>query len=115
MEAAHKTLQQIARNVAKVSVENQLISDEEEYVKSFNPDMIEVAYHWASGAKFSEICKLTDIFEGSIIRVLRRLEELLRQMASAAFAIGNFELKLKFEQAAISLRRGVVFAASLYI
>lgn len=115
MEAAFKKLQQIARNVAKVSIENQLISDEEEYVKSFNPDMVEVAYQWASGAKFSEICKLTDIFEGSIIRVLRRLEELLRQMASAAFAIGNFELKLKFEQAANSLRRGVVFAASLYI
>lgn len=115
MDAAHKTLQQIVRKVAKVSIENQLISDEEEYVKSFNPDMIEVAYHWSSGSKFSEICKLTDIFEGSIIRVLRRLEELLRQMSSAAFAIGNFELKVKFEQAAISLRRGVVFAASLYI
>ena len=77
--------------------------------------MMEVAYEWARGAKFSEICKLTDIFEGSIIRVLRRLEELLRQMSSAAQAIGNMELKTSFEQGAEAIRRGVVFAASLYV
>jgi ATP-dependent RNA helicase DOB1 len=69
----------------------------------------------SAGAKFIEICKLTDIFEGSIIRVLRRLEELLRQLSSAAQAIGNQELMLKFEDGAKRIRRGVVFAASLYL
>ena len=69
----------------------------------------------STGAKFIDICKLTDTFEGSIIRVLRRLEELLRQLASASLAIGNAELKLMFEEGASKIRRGVVFAASLYL
>lgn len=62
--------------------------DEEEYVQSFKPGLVDVCYAWSNGAKFREICELTDVFEGSIIRVIRRLEELLRQMASAALAIG---------------------------
>ena len=77
--------------------------------------LYQVAYAWTTGAKFVDICKLTEIFEGSIIRVLRRLEELLRQLASAATAIGNVELKQMFESGADSIRRGVVFAESLYL
>ena len=72
-------------------------------------------YFSSTGAKFIDICKLTDTFEGSIIRVLRRLEELLRQLAAASLAIGNAELKLMFEDGARRIRRGVVFAASLYL
>ena len=70
---------------------------------------------FSTGAKFAEICKLTDTFEGSIIRVLRRLEELLRQLAAASLSIGNAELKEMFEDGARRIRRGVVFAASLYL
>lgn len=47
--------------------------------------------------------------------MLRRLEELLRQLAAASLAIGNAELKLMFEDGARRIRRGVVFAASLYL
>ena len=33
---------------------------------------------WCQGAKFKEICELSDnIFEGSIIRCFRRLDELI--------------------------------------
>ena len=74
-----------------------------------------MVFSWANGAKFVDICKLTDTFEGSIIRAIRRLEELLRQLASAATAIGNMELNQMFENGADKIRRGVVFAASLYI
>ena len=48
------------------------------------------------GAPFSQICKMTDVFEGSIIRCIRRLEEVLRQMCQAAKTIGNTELENKF-------------------
>lgn len=37
-------------------------------------------------------------FTGSIIRCMRRLEELLRQMCQAAKAIGNTELENKFAE-----------------
>lgn len=74
-----------------------------------------MAQAWAAGGRFIDICAMTDIFEGSLIRNIRRLEELLRQLAAAALAIGNGELKAKFEGGADKIRRGVVFAASLYL
>ncbi len=38
----------------------------------------------AQGENFEAICKMTDIFEGSIIRATRRLDELMKELASAA-------------------------------
>lgn len=46
-----------------------------------------------------------DVFEGSIIRCFRRLQELLRQMSQAAHAIGNTELEEKFNTALGLLER----------
>lgn len=59
--------------------------------------------------------KIADVFEGSIIRCIKRLEELLRQMADAAKAIGNTELEHKFNEATTKIKRDIVFAASLYL
>ena len=59
---------------------------------------MDVVHAWCTGAKFGEICKMTDVFEGSIIRAMRRLEELLREMSLAAKAIGNSELENKFAE-----------------
>jgi hypothetical protein len=67
--------------------------------------MMDVVLQWCKGAKFSEICKLTDVFEGSVIRCFRRLQELLRQMGMAAGAIGNTELEQKFAKSLEMLER----------
>ena len=40
--------------------------DEEDYVGSFKPEMMDVVFAWAKGASFSQIIKLTDIFEGRL-------------------------------------------------
>ena len=42
---------------------------------------------------------MTDVYEGSLIRVFRRLEECLRQMAQAAKVMGSEDLEGKFETA----------------
>ena len=52
---------------------------------------------------------------GSIIRTMRRLEELMREMRNAAHAIGNMELKSKFDEARTCMKRDIIFAASLYL
>ena len=70
---------------------------------SFNPGLMEVVYSWSQGASFSQLCKMTDSFEGSIIRCIRRLEELLRQMCQASKAIGNSDLEKKYEEGMILL------------
>jgi len=115
LKGPYRTLQETARRIAKVSIESKLGIDEEEYVKSFTPQLMDMVYAWCNGAKFSQICKMTDIFEGSIIRAIRRLEELLRQMCVAAKSIGNTELENKFSEGISKIHRDIVFAASLYL
>ena len=50
---------------------------------------------------------MTDVYEGSLIRVFRRLEELIRQMAMAAKVMGNNDLEQKFEISMAKVKRGM--------
>ena len=76
---------------------------------------MEAVYAWCKGAKFVEVQKLTGSYEGTTIRTLRRLEELVRQISTAAKAIGNSELEAKFEKGGELIRRDIVFCSSLYL
>ncbi|OLY78068.1 ATP-dependent RNA helicase mtr4 [Smittium mucronatum] len=110
-----RIMQETARRVAQISTECKLTINEEEYVSQFKPELMDVVYAWANGAKFIQICKMTSAFEGSIIRAFRRLEELLRQMCMASKAIGNTDLENKFASGIVKIKRDIVFAASLYL
>lgn len=110
-----RIMQDTARRIARVSREAKIDVDEEQYVDSFKPHMMDIVNAWCNGATFAEICKMSDIFEGSIIRCMRRLEETLRQMCQAAKAIGNTELENKFAESIRCIKRDIVFAASLYL
>ncbi|CAD6206218.1 GSCOCG00010022001-RA-CDS [Cotesia congregata] len=110
-----RQMQELARRIAKVSAEANLEIDEDSYVERFKPFLMDVVYSWCKGASFFQICKMTDIFEGSIIRCMRRLEEVLRQLIQAAKNIGNSDLENKFSEAIKLLKRDIVFAASLYL
>jgi ATP-dependent RNA helicase DOB1 len=90
---------------------------------------MDVVDAWCKGGTFKQIVELTEVYEGSIIRAMRRLEELLRDMCHAAkgtlcclqqkltiiSAIGNEELEAKFTQGIEKIKRDIVFAASLYL
>lgn len=110
-----RTMQSIARRVATVMQECKIDISPDDYVAKFNPGMINVVYQWANGAKFIDICKLSSAFEGHIIRVIRRLEETLRQMMQASKTIGNSQLEQKFSAAIVCIKRDVVFSSSLYL
>jgi ATP-dependent RNA helicase DOB1 len=58
---------------------------------------------------------MTNTYEGSLIRLFRRLEELLRQMAQAAKVMGNDDLTKKFDESLQKIRRDIVAAQSLYL
>jgi ATP-dependent RNA helicase DOB1 len=97
-------------------IESKIPLEKDEYVKKFNPDLMEIVYKWCQGAKFKDICEMAnEIFEGTIIRGFRRLDELLAQIAEACKVIGNLELHAKFEEAEKNLKRGIIFTASLYL
>lgn len=113
---ALRTMQNYARRIAQATIDARLEMDQEEYVESFRPQMMDIVYNWIQGQSFQEICDSNkDVFEGSIIRCLRRLEELLREMVGAARSIGNEAMIATFEEAREKLKRDIVFAASLYI
>lgn len=105
MAAPLRVMQESARRIAKVSIESRLTVNEDEYVAGFKVELMDAVMQWCKGAKFADICKLTDVFEGSIIRAFRRLQELLRQMTQAAKAIGNEELETKFTKSLEKLSR----------
>ena len=58
---------------------------------------------------------MTNAYEGSLIRLFRRLEELLRQMAEASKVMGSEELREKFELSLTKVRRDIVSFNSLYL
>lgn len=110
-----RQMQEMAHRIAHICKEAKLPLDESDYVESFRPHLMDVIHAWSKGANFGQICKMTDVFEGSIIRCMRRLEELLRQMCQAAKSIGNTDLENKFSEAIKLIKRDIVFAASLYL
>ncbi|KAK2592614.1 ATP-dependent RNA helicase mtr4 [Conoideocrella luteorostrata] len=115
LQKPYREIQAKARIIAKVSQECKLDVNEEEYVASLKWQLMETVYAWAQGKPFIEICKMTNTFEGSLIRLFRRLEELLRQMAQAAKVMGNEDLTKKFEESLQKIRRDIVAAQSLYL
>lgn len=58
---------------------------------------------------------MTNAYEGSLVRLFRRLEELLRQMAQAGKVMGSDDLAKKFEDSLAKIKRDVVTAPSLYL
>ena len=53
-----------------MSVEAKLDMNEDDYVDSFRPQMMDVVHAWCNGATFAQICKMTDVFEGKLHAVI---------------------------------------------
>jgi ATP-dependent RNA helicase DOB1 len=54
-----------------VSKECKLEIEEDTYVESFRPHMMDIVYEWCNGCSFAKICKMSDIFEGQSLFPLR--------------------------------------------
>ncbi|OWB58419.1 hypothetical protein B5S28_g4449 [[Candida] boidinii] len=110
-----KNLKEMASKIAKISKECKIEIVEKDYVESFRSELMEVVYSWCKGATFTQICKMTDVYEGSLIRTFRRLEELIKQMIDAAKSIGNTVLEEKMNKVSELVHRDIVSAGSLYL
>jgi ATP-dependent RNA helicase DOB1 len=87
----------------------------EDVVEAIKPALVELGYRWTEGATFAEVKQLTPIFEGSIVRCLRRVDELLQELTLAAAAMRSEQLVQKFTKCSTLIKRDIVFAASLYL
>uniref|UniRef100_A0A0V0GYC1 Putative ovule protein n=1 Tax=Solanum chacoense TaxID=4108 RepID=A0A0V0GYC1_SOLCH len=83
LEKPLQQLQDSARRIAEIQHECKLEIDVDKYVvASVRPFLMDVIYCWSMGASFAEVIQMTDIFEGSITRLARRLDEFLNQVNS---------------------------------
>mmetsp|Transcript_6973 Transcript_6973/g.11124 ORF Transcript_6973/g.11124 Transcript_6973/m.11124 type:complete len:551 (-) Transcript_6973:226-1878(-) len=108
-------LKSIANGLAKLQVANGLRLDVEEWLRCINFGIVDVVYDWARGVPFADICALTTVQEGSIVRAINRLNELVREVRNAARVIGDPTLYRKMEAVSEAIKRDIVFAASLYV
>lgn len=113
-----KSMIAVLNYLGTVQAECGLPISPNEYVRSnANFGFLVGVRAWASGKTFAEICQDSggEIPEGTIVRTIVRLSELLRETKNVGRVIGDPELQAKAEEAIGLIRRDVIFAASLYI
>ncbi|CAH9094222.1 unnamed protein product [Cuscuta europaea] len=116
LSQAKKRLYDTAIRLGKLQERLNLQIDPEDYAgENLKFGLVEVVYEWAKGTPFADICNLTDVPEGLIVRTIMRLDETCREFRSAAAIMGNSALHKKMETASNAIKRDIVFAASLYI
>jgi ATP-dependent RNA helicase DOB1 len=108
-------LREQVRRIGSVAKDMRLNIDMEKYLDSFSPQLMEASGAWARGSNFSTILKMSKVFEGSLVRAIRRVDELLQQLIAACKSIGENEQADHFSQCSDQIKKDVVFAASLYL
>ncbi|ROK35693.1 Helicase SKI2W [Anabarilius grahami] len=106
--------QRIAQRVVELQRDCGIAQTAEDFVAQFKFGLTEVVYCWARGMPFAEIAELTDVQEGTIVRCIQRLDEVLKEVRQAARIVGDSVLGSKMERASLAIRRDIVFTASLY-
>lgn len=110
-----KTVEIIDR-VITVSNECGLNINRDEYMKKIDPTYMTLTYNWAAGAEFAQLMEdNSDFFEGSVIRSMKRTEEILRQAQRAASQMGNDDLSLNILKSIDAVKRDIIFSPSLYL
>ncbi|XP_029832390.2 helicase SKI2W [Ixodes scapularis] len=115
MVAAVHKFGEVAQRIGRVQRECGFDEPPDQFVEQFSFGLCNVVYHWAKGMHFAHIMELTKTQEGIIVRCIQRLDELLKDVRTAAGIVGNPELRAKMEEASRLIRRDIVFAASLYL
>jgi len=109
-------LTELAEELTAVQTECGVADGAAPLVESaLNFGLMDVAYEWAKGASFAEICNMTPVLEGSLVRTFTQLDQAVRDVGKAARLLGDAELAAKMEQAGELIKRDIVFAGSLYL
>ncbi|CDO92159.1 unnamed protein product [Kluyveromyces dobzhanskii CBS 2104] len=110
-------IREIYAKMQEVSERYQIpaTQEEAEFLEKKRFALLNVIYEWARGLSFKEIMEMSVEAEGTIVRVISRLDEVCREVRNAAVIIGNSVLHQKMTQAQELIKRDIVFAASLYL
>jgi antiviral helicase SKI2 len=92
LERGVAAIVKISEKVNEIQTLHQVIlssDDSNDFVSKPRFGMVEVVYEWARGMSFNRITDLTDVMEGTIVRVITRLDETCREVKNAARIIGD--------------------------
>ncbi|KAG7883923.1 hypothetical protein KL938_002508 [Ogataea parapolymorpha] len=120
LESGKDKIVEIVEQVMKVSNENKIIltAEEEQFLENNRFGLVNVVYEWARGQSFKDIMELSNDeneAEGTIVRVITRLDEVCRVVMNCALIVGDSELHMKMGEAQEKIKRDIVFCASLYL
>lgn len=117
LDGGKARIQEIFRVTHGIFESHQVLMTQEEadFLERERFGLMEVVYEWARGMTFNEIMGLTDVQEGTIVRVITRMDEICREVIAAARIIGDVTLAEKMSIAQEKIKRDIVFCASLYI
>ena len=118
LEKGMKTIIEISEKVNERQTYHQVIlssDDSNDFVSRPRFGLMEVVYEWARGMSFKNITDLTDVLEGTIVRVITRLDETCREVKNAARIIGDPELFTKMQTCQEMIKRDITAVASLYM
>lgn len=123
LEEGRDALVAISDRVVEVQVRHKVAADEHRGTLNFG--LMEAVYEWAKGMvgiccslverlliridgllqPFDQLTMLTDVAEGTIVRVITRLDETCREVRDAARVIGDAVLMKKMEEAQMKIKR----------
>jgi antiviral helicase SKI2 len=118
LERGKNAIIRISDKVNDYQIQHQVIlsgDDANDFASKPRFGLVEVVFEWAKGMSFNRITDLTDVMEGTIVRVITRLDETCREVKNAAKLVGDPSLYTKMQQAQEMIKRDVIFAASLYM
>ena len=118
LEKGRETIIKISEKVNHYQIVHQVIlstDDSNDFVSRPRFGLVEVVYEWARGMSFNRITDLTDVLEGTIVRVITRLDETCREVKNAARIIGDPQLFQKMQTAQEMIKRDITAVASLYM
>lgn len=118
LEKGRDTIINISKKVNARQTEHQVIlssDDSNDFVSRPRFGLVEVVYEWARGMSFNRITDLTDVLEGTIVRVITRLDETCREVKNAARIIGDPALFTKMQASQEMIKRDITAVASLYM
>lgn len=118
LERGQKTIVEISEKVNHYQILHQVIlssEDSNDFVSRPRFGLAEVVYEWARGMSFNRITDLTDVLEGTIVRVITRLDETCREVKNAARIVGDPTLFTKMQTCQEMIKRDICATASLYM
>ena len=118
LEKGRDSIVRISEKVNEFQIKHQVIlssADSNDFVSRPRFGLVEVVYEWAKGMSFNRITDLTDVLEGTIVRVITRLDETCREVKNAGRIIGDPKLFTKMQTAQELIKRDITAVASLYM